>query len=74
MQFKMECNSLKKQQICLICNQQFQMGEARLIVCSNQGDSYGDVCPKCMGRGANWINNQLRQIQFCSYPDRLVSL
>lgn len=69
MQFAIECNKLKKQQICLICAQQFQMGEARLIVCSNQGDSYGDVCPECIGRGANWISSRLRQIQCSSYHD-----
>lgn len=73
MQFAIECNKLKKRQICLICEQQFQMGEARLIVCSNQGDSYGDVFPECMAKGANWISSQLRQVKFCSFPDLRVS-
>jgi hypothetical protein len=63
MQFQIECNSLKKQQSCLICHQIYQMVEARLIVCSNKGDSYGDVCPKCIGRGINWIDSQLQPIQ-----------
>jgi hypothetical protein len=63
MQFAIECNTLKKQQMCLICHHLFQMGAARLVVCSNQGDSYGDICPECIRRGGSWIGNQLRQIQ-----------
>jgi hypothetical protein len=70
MQFAIECNRLRKQQTCLICSQQFQMGEARLIVCSDQGDSYGDVCPECMARGGNWINSQLQPIQLSGYTNK----
>jgi hypothetical protein len=61
MRFQLECNNLNKEQICLICNKQFQMREARLIICNNQGDSYGDVCPDCIAMGAKWIANQLQQ-------------
>jgi hypothetical protein len=61
MQFQIECNSLKIKQKCLVCNQVFDMKEARVIVCSSQGDSYGDVCPGCLARGADWIKSQLQQ-------------
>ncbi|MBD2446398.1 hypothetical protein H6G76_04325 [Nostoc sp. FACHB-152] len=69
MQFAIECNTLKKQQMCLICHHPFQMGAARLVVCSNQGDSYGDVCPECISRGGSWIGSQLRQIQDAMIPN-----
>ncbi|MEC4883909.1 MAG: hypothetical protein SAL70_21650 [Scytonema sp. PMC 1070.18] len=62
MQFQIECNNLTNNQLCLVCNQLFQMKDARLIVCSSQGDSYGDVCPDCVSRGANWIKSQLHQL------------
>lgn len=63
MQLQIECNSLKNDQICLICNNQFQMSEARLIVCNYQGDRYGDVCPHCILKGGNWIAKQLNSIK-----------
>lgn len=59
-QWQIECNSLKTSQTCLICKSRFQMSEARLIVCNDRGDSYGDVCPGCMTKGGNWINTQLQ--------------
>jgi uncharacterized protein CbrC (UPF0167 family) len=62
MQFQIECNSfLKNHQTCLTCNQQFEMMEARVIVCNEQGDSYGDICPSCIERGSNWVGAQLQQ-------------
>jgi predicted amidophosphoribosyltransferase len=61
MQFQIECKNLTNSQFCVVCNQQFQTKDARLIVCSSQGDSYGDVCPECVSRGANWIKSQLHQ-------------
>ncbi len=61
MQFQIECNTLKNNQMCLICNQLFQTREARLIVCSDQGDGFGDVCPECIARGAHWIKSQLQE-------------
>jgi hypothetical protein len=61
MQFQIECNTLKNNQMCLTCNQLFQAREARLIVCSEKGDGYGDVCPECIGRGAHWIKSQLQE-------------
>lgn len=61
MKYQIECNSLNKHQTCLVCNQQFQMREVRLIVCNDQGDSYGEVCPDCTAKGGHWIDNQLEQ-------------
>ncbi|WP_281172805.1 hypothetical protein [Cylindrospermum stagnale] len=37
------------------------MKEARLIICDDQGEIYGDVCPECIARGATWIGNRLQQ-------------
>lgn len=61
MKFQIECNRLPNAQSCLICHQQFQMREARLIICNDQGDSYGDACPDCIARGATWIGSHLQQ-------------
>ncbi|GAB1544678.1 hypothetical protein NUACC21_73540 [Scytonema sp. NUACC21] len=68
MQFQIECNSLKNKQLCLTCTQMFQPTEARLIVCNTQGDSYGDVCPDCVAKGANWIKSQLKQFNNRKLP------
>jgi hypothetical protein len=64
MKFQIECNSLKNNQICLTCNEQFQMREARVIVCNDRGDSYGDVCPECIAMGYNWIGSKLQQLSY----------
>lgn len=61
MQFQIECNSfLKNSQTCLTCNELFEMREARVIVCNERGDRYGDICPQCIGMGFNWIETQLQ--------------
>lgn len=63
MQFQIECNSFfKTHQTCLTCDEQFELKEARLIVCNEQGDSYGDICPQCIAMGSNWIGRQLQQL------------
>ena len=63
MQLQVECNGLSpKQQLCWICNHSFEMSEARIIVCDDQGDSYGEVCPQCLSMGFNWIKNQFQQL------------
>jgi uncharacterized protein CbrC (UPF0167 family) len=63
MQFQIECNSfLKSDQTCLTCNEQFEMTEARVIVCNEQGDSYGDICPYCIAMGCNWLERKLQQL------------
>lgn len=61
MKFQIECNKFPNSQSCLTCRQQFQMKEARLIICNDQGEIYGDVCPECIARGATWIGNRLQQ-------------
>lgn len=38
------------------------MREARVIVCDERGDSYGDLCPKCVRKGFNWLGGQLQQL------------
>ncbi|HAG84699.1 MAG TPA: hypothetical protein DCL61_26995 [Cyanobacteria bacterium UBA12227] len=63
MQFQIECNSLlKNYQTCLTCREPFEMREARVIVCNERGDSYGDICPQCIAMGFNWIGNQLQHL------------
>ncbi|MUG95840.1 hypothetical protein F7734_27165 [Scytonema sp. UIC 10036] len=59
MKFQIECSSLAKQEFCLICDRPIHTAEARLIVCSDQGDGFGDICPECIGMGAYWIKSQL---------------
>jgi hypothetical protein len=61
MKFQIECNSLKKKQTCLVCKNPFEMKDARLILCSDAGDRYGDVCPDCMAKGADWIGSQYQE-------------
>lgn len=59
MQLQIECNYAPGQtQICSLCKTSFVMQEAQILLCNEQGRSYGQVCPKCLGRGLNWINNQ----------------
>ena len=63
MQFQIECNRIfKKHQMCLTCHEQFEMREARVIVCNEQGDSYGDICPQCVAMGFKWIGSKLQQV------------
>ncbi len=64
MQLQVECNSLcSKQQLCWICNQTFKMREARVIVCDDQENSYGEICPQCLSRGFNWLEKQFQQLR-----------
>ncbi len=63
MQLQIECNEiLHQQQFCWICNQSFETQEARIIVCNNQGNRYGDVCPECLEKGFNWLSYKFEQI------------
>ena len=61
MKFQIECNTGIISQVCLICQESFQMHEARLIVYNDQGDTYGDICHHCIVRGGDWIKFQLQQ-------------
>ncbi|MGF1939516.1 MAG: hypothetical protein RM347_035230 [Nostoc sp. ChiQUE02] len=60
MKFQIECNTGKSSQVCLICQQNFQTHEARLIICNDQGEGYGDICHQCIAKGGNWIQYQLQ--------------
>lgn len=53
MKFQIECNTSKSRQVCLICQQNLQINEARLVVCNDQGDGYGDICHQCIAKGGN---------------------
>lgn len=59
MQFQIECNSMPgNQNYCVICNTLFVTREAQVIVCNELGQIYGEVCPSCLGRGIQWLNEQ----------------
>ncbi len=61
MQLQIECNSSssKSQHSCVLCGQVFQSTEARVIVCNDRGNSYGDICADCLKRGSDWIWHRL---------------
>ncbi|NJP08239.1 MAG: hypothetical protein HC866_01155 [Leptolyngbyaceae cyanobacterium RU_5_1] len=59
MQLQLECNHAPfQQQLCLICNQLFEMTEAKILVCNDQGKHYGEVCPKCLEKGFDWLSDR----------------
>jgi hypothetical protein len=59
MQLQIECNSLPGQQKhCVICQRIFVVQEARVLACNEQGYIYGEVCPLCLHKGINWLNDQ----------------
>lgn len=61
MQFQIECGPvLAKSEPCLLCKNSLPSGEARLIVCGDRGNSYGDICPHCIKKGSNWIRTQVQ--------------
>ncbi len=63
MQLQIECNQTPcKQQPCLICNQLFELTEAKIIVCNDQGQSYGEVCSECLEKGFYWLNDRFKQL------------
>lgn len=62
MQFQIECHPIKDYQTCLTCNDQFEMKQARVIVCDEKGDSYGDICPQCIAMGFDWIGRQIQNL------------
>ncbi|MDZ8107558.1 MAG: hypothetical protein RM338_18325 [Nostoc sp. DedQUE12a] len=61
MKLQIECNLVQISKICLICQEHFQTHEARLIVCNDQGEDYGDLCYQCIAKGGNWVQYQLQQ-------------
>ena len=65
MQLQIEFNSLSlERQQCCICKQQFEMKEARVIVCSEKNEGYGEVCSHCIGKGFTWIENQFQNLSY----------
>jgi hypothetical protein len=58
MQFQIECKPLFEQRCCLICDRAFITKEARVIACNDQGTSQGEVCPTCLAKGYQWLNNR----------------
>jgi len=59
MQLQVECSkAIGKQQICQMCDRPFEMQAAQVIVCDDQGDRYGSVCPECISKGFDWLNRQ----------------
>ncbi|MDZ8065952.1 MAG: hypothetical protein RMY64_09960 [Nostoc sp. DedQUE08] len=61
MKFQIECNTGKTSKICLICQQSSQTDRARLIVCNDQGEGYGDICHQCISKGGDWVQLQLQK-------------
>ena len=62
MQLQIECNHTPQQQSCWICKQLIEMTEAKVIVCNEQGYCYGEVCPKCLKKGFQWLSGQFEQL------------
>lgn len=71
MQLQIECNDAPRQkQLCLICDQQFQRREAKVIICNDQGKNYGEVCSLCLKEGFGWISDRFNQL---NQPHRKVA-
>jgi hypothetical protein len=77
MQLQIECNHTPSQkQRCLTCNQIFEVKEAEVIVCDDQGKPCGEVCPQCLKRGYQWLShrfdqiNQLKKVDILQRPHR----
>lgn len=72
MQLQIECNQIPlQQQSCLICKQLFQITEAKVLACSNQGDCYGEVCPNCLHQGFGWLSDRFDQL---NQPKKAIAL
>jgi hypothetical protein len=59
---QLECSPIQDAtiQACFLCNQPFELREARvMVVCDHRGDSYGELCPRCLSEGSGWIWSQL---------------
>lgn len=64
MQFQIECNNAPfQQQLCLICDSVFEMTEAKVIACNDQGKSYGEVCPHCWKEGFDWLSDRFDRLK-----------
>jgi hypothetical protein len=69
MQLQIECNNVpSQQQSCSICSQAFEMAEARIIVCNDQGKDCGEVCSICLSRGFDWLSDRFDQLNQAKKP------
>jgi hypothetical protein len=63
MQLQIECNSIPfQQEFCFTCDQLFEITEAEIIVCNDQGEERGKVCPKCLKKGFLWLSDRFDQL------------
>lgn len=63
MQLQVECNEVvQSTRSCWTCDRSFEMPEARVMVCSDQGVCYGEACPDCIGKGFNWMSQRFEQL------------
>jgi hypothetical protein len=64
MQLQIEYNKFpSKKSRCQLCGQSFAMKEAQVLVCNEQGESHGQVCASCIGRGFNWLQQQFELLE-----------
>jgi hypothetical protein len=62
MQLQIEhTSSLPTQQSCVLCDQFFRPNLARVIVCGQDGEAYGDLCTDCLAQGSGFIRTQLQR-------------
>lgn len=72
MQLQIEYNRCSlKDQSCYLCKQQFEMKEARVIVCSDRTEEYGEVCPHCIAKGFTWMENRFQQLSYSNLSARV---
>ena len=65
MQLRIEINTEKlPNQNCVLCHTIFDSSVARVILCNDKNLEYGDICPCCIHQGPNWMQRQLRKIQY----------
>ncbi|MBD1863893.1 MULTISPECIES: hypothetical protein [Trichocoleus] len=75
MQLQIECNNTSlTDQACLLCNQEFELQEARVIVCNEGGKNCGDLCPGCISKGPEWIWHRLLQTSNISLKVEMIPI
>lgn len=60
-QLQIECKKSSKPRQCYVCQQSFNMQDARVIACNARGDRYGDICANCIAKGSSWLTQRLQQ-------------
>ena len=67
MQLQIEYNRCSQlDSCCYLCKQQFEMKEARVIVCCDRAEGYGEVCPDCIAKGFTWMENRFQKLSYYS--------